>query len=241
MIRSIAFTTIMFVTVPPWALAVMLVRPLGRHASYLVALSWVRMVLWFCRTICGLDMRVEGRENLPDRSGVVLMKHSSAYETLGQFDVVPGVQTWVIKRELIWAPFFGWAIRCIHPIAIDRGAGQSAVDQVIEQGKRRLAEGIWVMIFPEGTRMPAGKTRRYGLSGTLLAQQAGALITPVAHNAGYYWPRRGLRKKPGTVRFVIGPPVDPAGRDPREVNGEIQAWVEATVARLVAESGDDDS
>ncbi len=233
MIRSLLFTTIMFVTVPPWAIAAIAARPFGEAASYAVALSWVRLILWCCRTICGLDLSVEGQENLPSRNGVIFMKHSSAYETLAQFSVVPGVQTWVIKRELMWAPFFGWAIRCVKPIAIDRGGGHSAVDQVIQQGKKRLAEGIWVMIFPEGTRMPVGETRRYGLSGTLLAQQAGALITPVAHNAGYFWPRRGLRKRPGTVRFVIGPPVDPAGRDPREVNSEIQAWVEAQVAELI--------
>lgn len=233
MIRSLLFTTIMFVTVPPWAIAAIAARPFGEAASYAVALSWVRLIMRCCRTICGLDLSVEGQENLPSKNGVIFMKHSSAYETLAQFSVVPGVQTWVIKRELMWAPFFGWAIRCVNPIAIDRGGGHSAVDQVIQQGKKRLAEGIWVMIFPEGTRMPFGETRRYGLSGTLLAQQAGALITPVAHNAGYFWPRRGLRKRPGTVRFVIGPPVDPAGRDPREVNSEIQAWVEAQVAELI--------
>lgn len=232
MIRSLLFTTIMFVTVPPWGIGVIVARPFGQAASYAVAVSWVRMILWCCRTICKLDMTIEGHENLPAKNGIVFMKHSSAYEALAQFSVVPGVQTWVIKRELIWAPFFGWAISCVKPIAIDRSAGHSAVDQVIEQGKKRLAEGIWVMIFPEGTRMPVGETRRYGLSGTLLAQQAGALITPVAHNAGYFWPRRGLRKRPGTVRFIIGPPVDPADRDPREVNREIQAWVEAKVAEL---------
>ncbi len=233
MIRSLLFTSIMFITVPPWAIGVIVARPFGQAASYAVALSWVRMIMWCCRTICGLGMVIEGQENLPAQNGVVFMKHSSAYETLAQFSVVPGVQTWVIKRELLWAPFFGWAIRCVKPIAIDRGAGHSAVDQVIAQGKERLAEGIWVMIFPEGTRMPVGETRRYGLSGTLLAQQAGALITPVAHNAGKFWPRRGLRKRPGTVRFIIGRPVDPSGRDPREVNREIQAWVEGKVAELI--------
>lgn len=232
MIRSLLFTTIMFVTVPPWAIGVILARPFGQPASYAIAVSWVRMTLWFCRTICRLDMSIEGQENLTEEPGIVFMKHSSAYETLAEFSVIPFKQTWVIKRELGWAPFFGWAISCVHPIAIDRGSGQSAVDQVVAQGRQRLAEGIWIMIFPEGTRMPAGQTRRYGLSGTLLAQEAGAVITPVAHNAGYYWPRRGWRKKPGVVRFVIGKPVDPAGRDPREVNREIQDWVETTVAEI---------
>jgi 1-acyl-sn-glycerol-3-phosphate acyltransferase len=126
----------------------------------------------------------------------------------------------------------GLAVRQMHAIAIDRKAGHAAVAQVIEQGKERLAEGDWVMIFPEGTRMPAGETRRYGVSGTLLAAEAGKLIVPVAHNAGYYWPRRGLRKKPGTVRVVIGPAIAPGTREVRDVNDEIQRWVEATVRRL---------
>ena len=141
-------------------------------------------------------------------------------------------QCWVLKRELIWTPFLGWALSTAHPIAINRNAGRSAVDQIVRQGKKRLDEGIWVTIFPEGTRMEAGQTRRYGISGALLAQQAGRPIVPIAHNAGDYWPRRGLRKRRGTVRFVIGEPIDPAGRDLRALNCEIQDWVETTVARL---------
>jgi len=233
-IRSVLFTIIMFVTVPPYALGVILARPFGRAASYAVALAWVRLQLWFCRNLIGLDMAVEGQEHIPERNGVVFMKHSSAYETLAEFSVIPGDQTWVVKRELVWAPFFGWALACASPIAVNRSAGRSAVAQVVEQGKARLAEDLWIMIFPEGTRMAAGETRRYGISGTLLAQEAGVLITPVAHNAGYFWPRRGWNKRPGVVRFVVGPPVDPAGRDPREVNEEIQAWVEDKVAEISA-------
>jgi 1-acyl-sn-glycerol-3-phosphate acyltransferase len=141
-------------------------------------------------------------------------------------------QVWVLKRELLWIPVVGVAVRQMHAIAIDRRAGHTAVAQVIEQGKDRLAEGDWVMIFPEGTRMPVGETRRYGVSGTLLAGATGACIVPVAHNAGYYWPRRGLMKKPGTVRVVVGAPVPAAGREARELNEEIQAWVEATVKEL---------
>jgi 1-acyl-sn-glycerol-3-phosphate acyltransferase len=132
----------------------------------------------------------------------------------------------------MWTPFFGWALAATHPIAINRQGGHGSVAQILEQGQQRLTAGIWVMIFPEGTRMPPGQTRRYGVSGTLLAQKAGCLIVPVAHNAGDLWPRRGLRKRRGTVRFVIGRPVDPAGRDPRQVNEEIQRWIEDSVARL---------
>src|SRR5690606_12273423 len=134
--------------------------------------------------------------------------------------------------ELLWVPFFGWALYMLKPIAIDRKGGRNAVQQVLEQGRQRLDEGLWVVIFPEGTRMPVGQTRRYGMSGTLLAQAAGRPVVPVAHNAGYFWPRRGWLKRAGTVRIVIGPPIPTVGRDPRAVNEEAQRWVEETVARI---------
>ena len=145
-------------------------------------------------------------------------------------------QVWVLKRELIFLPVVGWGIQQLHAIAIDRKGGKSAVNQVLDQGQARLAEGSWVMIYPEGTRMPAGVTRRYGVSGTLLAQASGKLIVPVAHNSGFFWPRRGLMKRPGTIRVVIGRPIDAQGRNVREVNEEVQTWIEATVSRLQQES-----
>ncbi len=234
LLRSLLFNTLMILSVPPYAVAVLLAAPFGGRACYPLVVSWARLNVWLLKTICGLDYTVRGQENIPDEASVAMLKHSSAYETIVQLLVFPR-QTWVLKRELLWLPFFGWGLAVLQPIAINRRAGGSAVEQVIRQGSRRLADGIWVMVFPEGTRMPPGETRRYGLSAVLLAQAAGRKLVPVAHDAGYYWPRRGLRKRPGTVRFVVGQPVDPAGRDPREVNAEIQAWVEATVAALRAE------
>jgi len=197
---------------------------------FALARAYATSVLWVLRRICDLDYRVEGAA-LPAGCHVAFWKHSSSWETVAMMVVFPR-QVWVLKRELLWIPFVGLAVQLLHAIAIDRGAGHSAVSQVIEQGKQRLEEGDWVIIFPEGTRMPAGVTRRYGVSGTLLASEAGKFIVPVAHNAGFYWPRRGLLKKPGTVRVVIGSPIATAGREAREVNDEIQAWVEATVRRL---------
>lgn len=237
LIGSALFTLLLFISVPPWALVVVLARPLGARASYAVARGWVATMVWLARLLCGLRFRVEGQENIPRANGVVLLKHSSAYETLVQFLLFPR-QCWVLKRELMWAPFLGWALAALHPIAINRGAGRSAVDQVLNQGRARLDEGLWVMIFPEGTRMPAGQTRRYGISGALLAQQTGRLIVPVAHNAGDYWPRRGLRKRAGEVCFSIGPPVNPQGLDAREVNERVQAWIENRVAQLRHAAGD---
>jgi 1-acyl-sn-glycerol-3-phosphate acyltransferase len=134
----------------------------------------------------------------------------------------------------MYIPFFGWGLWQLRSIAVDRGAGASAVNQVVNQGTARLHEGLSTLIFPEGTRVAAGETRRYGVSGALLASRAGCLVVPVAHDAGFYWPRRGLLKKPGTITVVIGPPIAAAGRDPREINDEAQAWIESTIARLRA-------
>jgi 1-acyl-sn-glycerol-3-phosphate acyltransferase len=195
----------------------------GRFA---LARVWARAILWVLRRSCGLDYRVEGLERLPPGNHVALIKHSSSWETVAQALLLPP-QVWVLKRELTWIPVVGWGIRQLRAIAVNRGAGASAVREVIEQGKVRLAEGEWVVIFPEGTRMPPGETRKYGVSGAALAAETGKWIVPIAHDAGYYWPRRGLIKRPGTIRVVIGAPIAAAGRNPREVNSEAQAWIEA--------------
>lgn len=192
---------------------------------------WSRVLLTVLRWTCRLDYRVEGLENLPPGNHIALWKHSSSWETIAMALVFPR-QVWVLKRELTWIPAVGWGIRQVHAIAIDRKSGHSAVSQVITQGKDRLAEGDWIIIFPEGTRMPPGQTRRYGVSGALLSAETGRLLVPVAHDAGHFWPRRGWRKRPGTIRVVIGPPVSAAGRNPREVNQQVQTWIEGTVARL---------
>jgi 1-acyl-sn-glycerol-3-phosphate acyltransferase len=191
-----------------------------------LARVWGRVILAVLRWTCRLEHRVEGVEHLPRGNHIVLMKHSSSWETVAQALLLP-TQVWVLKRELTWIPFVGWGIRQLHAIAVNRSGGSAAVRDVIAQGKRRLAEGAWVVIFPEGTRMPPGQTRKYGVSGAMLAEAAGRLIVPVAHDSGYYWPRRGLLKRSGIIRVVIGPPIVAAGRNPRDVNAEAQAWIEA--------------
>ncbi len=237
MIASILFTALMFLPIPPYALGCILLRPFGVRASFSSAVAWARLIVWLADKLCGLRFSVEGRENLPAEPAIAMIKHSSAYETIVSMMILPW-QIWVLKRELIWTPFFGWGLASLHPIAIDRSAGSSAVEQVVQQGKQRLADGAWITIFPEGTRMAAGETRRYGVSAPLLAQAAGRPLVPIAHNAGDFWPRRGLLKRAGTVRFVIGKPVSADGREPREVNQELQAWVEAKVAELRRGAGD---
>ena len=196
------------------------------RARFALARLWGRVLLGALKHLCGLDYRVEGRENLPEGCHVVLMKHSSSWETFAQAVILPP-QAWVLKRELLWIPFVGWGIRQLRAIAIDRGAGAAAVRQMIEQGKRRLAEGMWIVVFPEGTRMKPGETRRYGSGGAAIAIAAGTSIVPVAHNSGWFWPRRGWMKRPGTIRVVIGPAIPTAGRDPREINEQAQQFIEA--------------
>jgi len=202
---------------------------------FVLARVWGRVLLWALKWTCRLDYRIEGQENVPEGNHIALWKHSSSWETIAMAIVFPR-QVWVLKRELLWVPVVGWGIRQLHAIAIDRKSRVSAVSQVVEQGKQRLQEGDWIMVFPEGTRMPAGQTRKYGASGALLALACGKLLVPVAHNAGSFWPRRGLMKQPGTIRVVIGPPIKADGRDVREINREVQDWVEATVKRLVSQT-----
>jgi len=228
---SIVFTVCLFVSVVIWAPIVFLAGTMPHRIRYRMIVFWVDLVLWALRRLCRLDYVVRGRSNLPEQNTVVLMKHSSTFETIAQWKIFPR-QTWVIKRELLWAPVLGWALLVLKPIAINRRAGKTAVQQVVMQGKRRLADGFWVIVFPEGTRVPAGQTRRYGLSGALLAGAAGLPVVPVAHNAGDYWPRRGWLKRPGTIQVVIGPPIPTAGREPRDVTEEVKNWIETTLAGL---------
>ena len=232
MIGSVLFTAFLFLWTFFYAIFfVIACSLLPFERRFALVRVWARVLLAMLRWTCGLDYRVEGLENLPPGNHIALWKHSSSWETIAMALVFPR-QVWVLKRELTWIPAVGWGIRQMHAIAIDRKSGHSAVSQVLAQGKERLAEGDWIMVFPEGTRMPPGQTRRYGVSGALLASETGKLIVPVAHDAGRFWPRRGLRKKRGTIRVVIGPPVHAVGRDPREVNRMAQDWIEATVAAL---------
>lgn len=229
---SLIFTTFLFLWTFLYAIFFVIASlfvPFPKR--FAMARFWARVLLTVLRWTCRLDYTIEGRENVPAGSHVALWKHSSSWETIAMAIVFPR-QVWVLKRELEWIPFVGWALRQLHAIAINRGSGHTAVSQIVAQGKQRLAEGDWVMVFPEGTRMALGETRKYGVSGALLAAEAGVLVVPVAHDAGRYWPRRGLIKKPGTIRLAIGPPIEAKGRDPRAVNSDAQQWIETRLASL---------
>ena len=228
-IASVLFTIFLFVWTGCYAVVFVLVcLVVPFRTRFVLARFWGAVLLWVLKWTCRLDYRVEGWENLPPGNHVALWKHSSSWETIAMSVIFPR-QGWVLKRELTWIPFVGWGIRQMHAIAIDRKSGSSAVAQIIEQGRQRLAEGAWVIIFPEGTRMPPGQTRRYGGSGALLAHEAGKMIVPVAHNSGDYWPRRGLLKRAGTIRVAIGPPIPAPELEPREVNEAAQAWIEGKI------------
>jgi 1-acyl-sn-glycerol-3-phosphate acyltransferase len=203
------------------------------RALFGIARTWARILFWVLDKLCGLNFVVEGRERIPAGNHIVMSNHSSAWETVAPFLIFPP-QVWVLKRELMWIPFIGWGLKLLRCISINRGAGHRAVNQVIDQGKARLADGLWIIIFPEGTRVVAGDKRKYGLSGAMLAIAAQKCIVPLSHNAGDFWARRGILKKPGTVRVVIGEPIDAAGKEPRKLSEQVRESIDAGLARIAA-------
>lgn len=234
--RSLLFTTYMMASACLFGAVMAIGFWLPYRAQFAIARSWARILLWVLERLCGLKYVVEGRDRIPPGNHIVMSNHTSAWETVAQFLIFPP-QVWVLKRELLWIPFVGWGLKLLRPIAINRGEGHRAVNQVIEQGKSRLANGLWIIIFPEGTRVIAGETRKFGVSGALLAIASGRCLVPLSHNAGTFWPRRGFLKKPGTIRVVIGEPIDPTGKNPRDLNEEVRQSIEAGLARIAASSG----
>lgn len=230
-IRSLLFFVILFVLTPPYSLLAILARPLPARVRYRVIGFWTHMVMWALYWVVGLRHRVIGRENLPQGKAVVLCKHQSAWETLALQVILPPV-AFVFKRELLRIPFFGWGLGCMPMIAIDRGAGKDALTQVEEQGARLLDLGFWVTVFPEGTRMPPGQTRRYKIGGARLAEVTGAPVIPIAHNAGDFWKRNAFLKQAGEITVSIGPAIDTRGLTSEQINRQAQAWIESEMRRL---------
>lgn len=232
-LRSLVFMIVMYGAVLIGSSLVVLLFWAPHNARWAVAAGWGHTCLWLGRVICGLDVTTEGAQNIPDEPAVFLIKHTSLLETYWQIAALPP-SSWVLKRELLWLPVFGWSLAVMRSIAIDRKAGGPAIKQVIEKGRERIASGLSVCIFPEGTRMPPGETRRYGVSGAALAKEAGCPIVPVAHNAGDFWPKRGMAKRPGKIRFCIGPPIQPGDRRPKETNLLAQEWIEGKMKEISA-------
>lgn len=233
-IRSLIFSAGMFLTAlvySPFALLVSPLPPVTR--SKLIGL-WAKLIVAWLRLTCGLAHRVVGLENLPATPCVIFSKHQSAWETIAFQEIFPP-QAWVLKRELLWVPFFGWGLAATRPIAIDRKAGVRALDNVVRQGIDRLAGGRYVVVFPEGTRMPPGKRGRYNPGGAMLARKAGVPVVPVAHNSGSYWSRRGFLKRPGLIEVRVGPPIDVEDKRPKQINAEAEEWIESRMVELEPE------
>jgi 1-acyl-sn-glycerol-3-phosphate acyltransferase len=232
-LRSLIFTIVANITLILYSFvctAGALILPLKYR--YKIVVSYTLSILWLLKMICRVNYKIEGKENIPhDRPGVILSKHQSTWETF----MIPSLfnqPAIILKRELLWVPFFGWGLATVDPIAIDRGNTSSAMEQVISKGKQCLAEGRWILIFPEGTRIPVGKVGKYRAGGARLAVAAECPIVPIAHNAGLYWPRRKFIKQPGTVHMIIGPAIETAGRKPEEVLEQTKNWIEETVLTI---------
>jgi 1-acyl-sn-glycerol-3-phosphate acyltransferase len=230
-LRSLLFLLILVVVTPPWALLMILCFPLPHRARRYTAVPWVLFATWLIKHVLGIDYRVLGRENIPDRPAVILSKHQSAWETVVLQEVFSlGLFVW--KKELKFLPFFGWALAVIPMISIDRGAGKNALQQLVDQGRLRLGQGYPVIIFPEGTRVAPGHHKRYKVGGAHLGVEAGAPVLPVALNSGEFWGRHALIKYPGTVTVSIGPAIDPTGLSAEDINARAEAWMEAEMRRI---------
>jgi 1-acyl-sn-glycerol-3-phosphate acyltransferase len=230
-LRSLAFALALVVITPPYSLLALATLPLPRLARFRIITGWSRIVIWLARFLLGIRYSVHGAERLPQRPSIILAKHQSAWETLA-FQAIFPPQVLVVKRELLWIPFFGWGLALTSPIAIDRSRGPAALKRMAEIGKRRLQQGFWIAAFPEGTRTRPGERRPYHPGGAWLAVQCGAPVVPVAHNAGMLWGKNAFLKRPGTVTVEIGPPIDSAGADPHALNAAVETWIEGRMAVL---------
>ncbi len=231
-IRNTLFLLLQVLITPPYAVLVCVGFWLPARQRNLLCAFYTRILLALARSICGIRYDIRGLENIPKTPFIVLSKHSSTWETLMLASIFAPA-SFVAKRELLWIPFFGWGFALASPITIDRRAGVQAMDKMIEQGKERLWQrGFTIVVFPEGTRIPPGKRGIYKTGGVRLAQGCGVPVLPVAHNAGWCWPRHPWRKYAGLITLSILPPVETAGRDIIELNGEIENLIEAEVERL---------
>jgi len=230
-VRSVLFALYQILVTPPYALLVLACFWMPPLARYRVIIDWNWLMLFGARWICGIRHRVVGLENVPRTPCIIMSKHSSTWETLFLTQIFPPL-AYVAKKELLAIPFFGWAFRFASPITIDRKAGSDAMTQMATQGRRRLEQGFWIVIYPEGTRIRAGTRARYKTGGCRLASMLDVPLLPVAHNAGFLWPKGMLGKRPGTITLSIGKPVPPGECDLPTLSRRIEAVIEDDVARI---------
>ena len=240
LIRSIVHALWMTITVVPWAIMVLVFSLFGSSTQvYWLCAGWLRLAVTGGTMILGIQNRVTGMENLPNTdlgSCVLLVKHQSTWETFSMVTLMPHPLACVFKKELLYVPFFGWAMSRMDMIHIDRSQRTQAFNKVVEQGKRLMAQGVWVIMFPEGTRIPRGQKGVYKSGGSRLAIETGAPVIPVAVTSAKCWPRKAFIKRPGIVDISIGKPIASAGRQPDELMREVEAWIEAEMKRLDPEA-----
>ena len=241
-LRSALFVAWMAATVVPWAVLMLLLSLAVRgERLYWPTVMWLRMAMWGARAICGVQPRVRGMQHLPtalqQRQAVVLAsKHQSTWETFFYPTLMPHPLAYVFKRELLWVPFFGWAMGRLDMIHIDRSRRAEAWGKVAAQGRRLAGQGIWVIMFPEGTRTPRGSQGAYKSGAARLAIATGVPIVPIATSSAKCWPRKSFLLRPGVVDVSIGPPIASAGREPDELMREVEGWIEAEMRRLDPEA-----
>lgn len=236
LLRSLLFSLGMLLSTGIVSSLVVCVFFLPFQQRYRVSRLWSRFNLWWLRVTCNIDYQIQGIEHIPSATQpvVVIAKHQSTWETIFLHAYLPPI-AWVVKRELLWLPFFGWALWLLRPIAINRQAGASSVKHIIRQGKQYLGQGQWVLIFPEGTRVAPGVHQRYGSGGAVLAAQSGCPILPVALNAGEFWPRRGFIKRPGTIHVVFGALLhSDRNMSAHALNREVEDWIEGCMTEISA-------
>lgn len=221
----------MIATMPIIIVPGYLVAPFPFNVRWAVMTNWARLVNWMLKVICGLSYEVVNPENMPKQPVIFFCKHQSAWETIAMQRILPP-HLWVLKRELIWIPIFGWALLELESIAINRKAGRKAIDQIVEQGKERLDKGRSIMIYPEGTRVAPGEVRKFGVGGPILAEKTGYPVTLVAHNAGEYWRRRDMIKHAGVIKVVIGPTIDTKGKTAAEIKDIAEQWMIKTMKEI---------
>jgi 1-acyl-sn-glycerol-3-phosphate acyltransferase len=241
LIRSILHMLLMLVTVVPYAIAILLGALFGVRGQplYRIAAAWLGLCISGARVLLGIRTHVTGMENLPlgkKSPAILLVKHQSTFETFLMPPLMPHPLAYVFKKELLYVPFFGWAIGRLDMIHIDRTQGHRAFAKVVAQGKDLLAQGIWIIMFPEGTRIPRGKKGTYKTGGTRLAVETGAPVIPIAVTSARCWPRKAFIKHPGLVDISIGKPIPSTGRDPTELMREVETWIESEMHRLDPEA-----
>lgn len=228
-LRIALFYLLLSISASLWCTLSVFVAPfLPFRARYrFVNQTWCRCAVWLSKVVLGIGYEVKGLENIPAQPCVILAKHQSTWETFFLSALFEPLSQ-VLKRELLYVPFFGWAMAMLKPIAIDRSNPKAALKQLAKQGHERLGQGAWVLIFPEGTRIPSGQIGKFSRGGAALAVNAGLPVLPIAHNAGEFWPKQGWRKRPGTIQVIIGPLMHAEGSGPRaiaELNERAFAWV----------------